>query len=74
VFSEVAMLVGSLALIGNPVGLLDDMSSGVKDFFHEPIEGMLNHGVVGSLQVPLALPSYHRPSTCFLLSCGFMSI
>ncbi|KAL0477099.1 vacuolar protein sorting protein VPS34 [Acrasis kona] len=29
-------LVGSLEMIGNPVGLFNDISTGVKDFFYEP--------------------------------------
>jgi len=33
-------VVGSSDLIGNPVGLFNNVSSGVEDFFYEPYKGL----------------------------------
>ena len=33
-------VVGSAALLGNPVGLFESVGSGVKAFFYEPIQGL----------------------------------
>jgi hypothetical protein len=33
---ELYKIIGSLEVIGNPVGLFNDISTGVKDFFYEP--------------------------------------
>lgn len=33
---ELYKIVGSLEVIGNPVGLFNDITTGVKDFFYEP--------------------------------------
>lgn len=34
--AELYKIIGSLDIIGNPVGLFNDLSVGVKDFFYEP--------------------------------------
>ena len=34
-------IIGSSDLIGNPVGLVDKLGSGVFEFFNEPRKGML---------------------------------
>lgn len=39
-------LFGSLDFIGNPVGLINNLGTGVKDFFYEPMEG----AAAGSLE------------------------
>ncbi|KAL0481837.1 vacuolar protein sorting protein 13A [Acrasis kona] len=33
---EIYKILGSLEIMGNPVGLFNDISTGVKDFFYEP--------------------------------------
>ena len=33
-------LIGSLSLIGNPIGLLTNIGTGVYSFFYEPINGI----------------------------------
>jgi hypothetical protein len=40
VLSQLGTVVGSLAMLGNPVGLFGTISSGAYDFFHEPLEGL----------------------------------
>lgn len=37
-------MVGSFDFLGDPVGLLSNLSTGVKDFFYEPIEGLKPDG------------------------------
>lgn len=37
-------VVGSFDFLGDPVGLLSNLSTGVKDFFYEPIEGLKPDG------------------------------
>lgn len=37
---QVHMLLGSADLLGNPVGLFTGISTGVTDFFYEPINGL----------------------------------
>lgn len=39
-WKQVHRLVGSFDFLGNPVGFLDHISTGVKDFFYEPYEGI----------------------------------
>lgn len=36
VLSEIYKIVGSFDIIGNPIGLVNDLSTGLKDFFYEP--------------------------------------
>ncbi|CBN77551.1 similarities to vacuolar protein sorting-associated protein [Ectocarpus siliculosus] len=42
--SQVHKVVGSFDFLGDPVGLLSNLSTGVKDFFYEPIEGLKPDG------------------------------
>lgn len=37
-------MVGSFDILGDPVGLLSNLSTGVTDFFYEPIEGLKPDG------------------------------
>ena len=41
---QVHKVVGSFDFLGDPVGLLSNLSTGVKDFFYEPIEGLRPDG------------------------------
>ena len=36
--------MGSFDFLGDPVGLLENLSTGVKDFFYEPLEGLKPDG------------------------------
>ncbi|CAN0356848.1 unnamed protein product, partial [Hapterophycus canaliculatus] len=42
--SQVHKVVGSFDILGDPVGLLSNLSTGVTDFFYEPIEGLKPDG------------------------------
>ena len=35
------LLLGSSELLGNPVGLLQNLGTGVRDFFYEPAQGLV---------------------------------
>lgn len=52
-------IVGSLDLVGNPVGLLNSLSIGVNDFFFEPANALINHpkdfGIIGRTVVKGAI-------------------
>jgi vacuolar protein sorting-associated protein 13A/C len=37
-FRQLGSVVGSFAFLGDPVGLLNNISTGVKDLFYEPLE------------------------------------
>ncbi|KAI8897799.1 hypothetical protein BC833DRAFT_643759 [Globomyces pollinis-pini] len=39
IFSQIYRLAGSADFLGNPVGLFNNVASGVKDMFYEPIKG-----------------------------------
>ncbi|KAJ2081093.1 Vacuolar protein sorting-associated protein 13 [Coemansia sp. S100] len=41
IFNQVYKLLGSANLLGNPVGLFNNISSGVSDFFYEPYQGFV---------------------------------
>ncbi|CAN0024439.1 unnamed protein product, partial [Choristocarpus tenellus] len=41
---QVHKVVGSFDFLGDPVGLLSNLSTGVKDFFYEPLEGLKPDG------------------------------
>ncbi|KAF9211914.1 hypothetical protein BGZ59_007452 [Podila verticillata] len=38
---QLHMIVGSIEFLGNPVGLFNNLSSGVADFFYEPYQGFI---------------------------------
>lgn len=38
---EAYKIVGSVSALGNPVGLVDSMGTGVKDFFYEPAQALM---------------------------------
>ncbi|OQR99598.1 vacuolar protein sorting-associated protein [Thraustotheca clavata] len=38
---QVYSLIGSAEILGNPLGLVSNLGSGVKDFFYEPAAGMV---------------------------------
>jgi hypothetical protein len=37
------LLLGSSELLGNPVGLLQNLGTGVRDFFYEPAQGLVRY-------------------------------
>ncbi|KAJ3031870.1 UNVERIFIED_CONTAM: hypothetical protein HDU68_011629 [Siphonaria sp. JEL0065] len=39
IVGQLHKIIGSADFLGNPVGLFSNVSSGVKDFFYEPIQG-----------------------------------
>lgn len=39
ILSQVHAIVGAADFLGNPVGLFNNVSSGVRDMFYEPIQG-----------------------------------
>lgn len=44
VLRQLYRILGSAELIGNPVGLFTNVSSGVADIFYEPFNGAVMHG------------------------------
>ncbi|KAI1310241.1 hypothetical protein EDD11_003857 [Mortierella claussenii] len=40
-FYQLHLVVGSIEFLGNPVGLFNNLSSGVADFFYEPYQGFV---------------------------------
>jgi hypothetical protein len=38
---EVYKILGSFEFLGNPLGLVNNLGSGVADFFHEPAKGLV---------------------------------
>lgn len=45
--SEIFTLIGHAELLGNPIGLLNNLGTGVVDFFYEPAHGMIK-GPIGA--------------------------
>ena len=45
--SEIFTLIGHAEILGNPVGLLHNLGTGVVDFFYEPAHGMIK-GPIGA--------------------------
>lgn len=43
-FSQLYRVLGSADILGNPIGLFSNVSSGVADIFYEPISGFIVHG------------------------------
>ncbi|KZO93498.1 vacuolar protein sorting-associated protein 13 [Calocera viscosa TUFC12733] len=43
-FTQLYRILGSADLLGNPVGLFQNLSSGVADIFYEPYQGLIMHG------------------------------
>ena len=41
VLTQVHKLAGSMAAIGNPVDLASNVGGGIKDFFYEPMNGLV---------------------------------
>ena len=41
--SQMYKIVGSLDLVGNPVGLVSSLGVGMKDFFYEPAKALVNN-------------------------------
>ncbi|TPX30777.1 hypothetical protein SmJEL517_g05746 [Synchytrium microbalum] len=39
ILGQIHKMIGSADFLGNPVGLFDNITSGVRDFFYEPFEG-----------------------------------
>lgn len=42
--SQIYRVLGSADFLGNPVGLFNNISSGVSDIFYEPYQGIVMHG------------------------------
>ena len=45
--SEIFTLIGHAEILGNPIGLLNNLGTGVVDFFYEPAHGMIK-GPIGA--------------------------
>ena len=46
---QVLNLLGSLSLIGNPVGLFNNITTGVTDLIERPVEGFTKGPLEGGL-------------------------
>ncbi|KAH9104923.1 hypothetical protein AeMF1_019123 [Aphanomyces euteiches] len=46
---QIYSLIGSAEILGNPLGLVSNLGSGVKDFFYEPAAGMVRGQFVKGL-------------------------
>lgn len=47
---QLSALLGSFDALGNPVGLISNVGTGVKDFFYEPLEGISSEsGVIAGV-------------------------
>lgn len=44
IISQLYRVLGSADFLGNPVGLLNNVSSGFTDIFYEPYQGIVMHG------------------------------
>jgi hypothetical protein len=44
-------LIGASNLIGNPVGLINTLGTGVKDFWYEPVHGFMKGAKEGGLGI-----------------------
>lgn len=42
--AQIYRILGSADFLGNPVGLFNNVSSGVQDIFYEPMQGVVMHG------------------------------
>ena len=42
--AQLYRVLGSADFLGNPVGLFNNVSSGVQDIFYEPYQGLVMHG------------------------------
>lgn len=47
IISTVLKIIGSLNIIGNPIGLFREVGSGIVDFFEMPIQGLSDRGPLG---------------------------
>ena len=56
---QIYRLIGSADFLGNPVGLFENVSSGVVDIFYEPWHGVVQHGG-GELGVGIAKVEFLR--------------
>lgn len=65
VLRQLYRILGSAELIGNPVGLFTNVSSGVADIFYEPFNGAVMHGNqelgIGIAKVNSHATGCHRP-------------
>ncbi|KAH8926014.1 hypothetical protein BT69DRAFT_1239533 [Atractiella rhizophila] len=43
-YGQLYRILGSADILGNPVGLFNNVSSGIKDIFYEPYLGVIHHG------------------------------
>lgn len=49
--SQILKLLGSLSVLGNPVGLFNNVSTGVKDLFERPAQGFTKGPLEGGLGI-----------------------
>lgn len=53
-FAQIYTLIGSADVLGNPVGLFNNMSSGIVDLFYEPYQGLIMHESPSEFGIGLA--------------------
>lgn len=69
VLRQVYRVLGSADFIGNPVGLFNNVSSGVADIFYEPYKGVVMHGSkelgvgIAKVRTGEGMPSAFSPDT-----------
>lgn len=47
VMDRVFLILGSVSVLGNPIGLLHNLGSGLSDFFNDPMEGLVEGNLLG---------------------------
>ena len=45
---QLLTIIGSSDLLGNPMGLINDLSDGIVDFYEKPIQGFIEGPLEGS--------------------------
>jgi vacuolar protein sorting-associated protein 13A/C len=50
-FTKSLGIIGSIDVLGNPVGLFKNIASGVQDFYEKPIEGMSEGAIEGGIGI-----------------------
>jgi len=65
-FAQILTIAGSLSTLGSPVDLVTSVGTGVKDFFYEPINGLVHSPKVRVLCAS-SLPPSLPPSLLLLL-------
>eukprot|EP00474_Spongospora_subterranea_P004384 CRZ04842.1 hypothetical protein [Spongospora subterranea] len=47
VMDRIYMILGSVSVLGNPLGLLNNLGSGLSDFFNDPVDGLVEGNILG---------------------------